>query len=210
MPIPRCPTIEFVLWGPSMETFEQIIEYILEQSQFDLGHVETARWGPCRSWASRPGEVVSVQALRNLLMRSDSENVDPDGVKEAKLICPEEVISLLVAHLRVLLKDYIDTEKDTIGHAFPKVSLDYANERTTFQADGLSAVCCITALEVFAKAIVKGSALLGTGTVGSLLTSWLEGQPVPYRTCAMLNGINIRASLKPRSRHQHHATSLVE
>ena len=180
-----------------MESVEQIIEYILDQSRFDLGHAETARGHSSRSWASRPGEVISTDELRQLLRRNDSGALGPDGVKEARLICPEGTISLLVEHLRVLLNDYVDAENETIGHAFPKVSLDYANETTTLQADGLSTMSCITGLEALAGALVKGSALVGSPRVGSLLADWVEGRPVQYRTCAVLNGINVKAPLEP-------------
>ena len=44
---------------------------------------------------------------------------------------------------------------------------------------------------------MKGSALVGSPRVGSLLTDWLEGQPVLYRTCTILNGINIKVALEP-------------
>ena len=180
-----------------MESVEQIIEYILDQSQFDLGHAETARGHSSRSWASRPGEVISTDELRQLLGRNDSGALDPDGVREARLICPEEAISMLVARLRVVLKDYLDVENDTIGHAFPKVSNAYANETETFQADGMCATSCVTTLDVFARALVKGSALVGSPTVGSLLSGWVAGEPVRYLTCAILNDINIEAPLEP-------------
>ncbi len=180
-----------------MEDVEQVIEYILDQSQFDLGHVETAEGHSSRSWASRPGEVVSTHELRQLSEGNDSGVPDPDGVREARLICPEAAISLLVEHLRVLLNDYIDVDEETVGHAFPKVSNTYARTRTTHQADGLCAETCITALDVFARALVKGSALVGSGTVGSLLASWVEGRPVQYRSCVVLNGINVKVPLEP-------------
>ena len=180
-----------------MESVAHILDYILEQSRFDLGHIETARGYPSRSWASRPGEVISLHGLRQLLWRKDSDDADPDGAREARLICPEEFISLLVARLRVLLEDYVDAENDTVGHAFPKVSLDNASESTVLQADGLSAYSCITALDVLARALVKGAALVGSQRVASLLADWVEGQPVRYRTCAVLNGISIKAPLEP-------------
>ena len=180
-----------------MESVEQIIEYILEQSQFDLGRVDTVGGQSSRSWASRPAEVVSVQELRHLLGRKDSGDADLDRAREAQLICREETISKLVARLRILLKDYVDTENDTIGHAFPRMSLAYANQTTIVQEDGLRAESCITALGVFAKALVKGSALVGSGTVGSLLAGWVKGQTVRYRTCAILNGIHIKAAIEP-------------
>ena len=180
-----------------MESLSRIFDHILEESQFDLGHVETARGHSSRSWASRPGEVISVHEVRHLLSRKDSDAVDPDGVREARLICSEETIASLVTRLRVLLKDHVDVDNDTIGHAFPSVGHNAAGQSSVFQADGLYARSCITTLEVFTKALVKGSALVGSQRVASLLADWLEGQPVRYRTCAVLNGINIKASLEP-------------
>ena len=95
------------------------------------------------------------------------------------------------------MNDFVDAENDTIGHAFPKVSNEYASGRDTFQADGLCATSCITALDVFAKALVKGSALVGSRTVGSLLSGWVAGEPVRYLTCPILNDINIKVALEP-------------
>ena len=180
-----------------MESVEQILDYILEQSQFDLGYVEMVGGQPARSWASRPGEVISVHELRQLLSGEDSGTADRTGAREARLLCPKDTLSLLVEHLRVLLNDFVDAENGTIGHAFPKVSNEFSHESGTFQLDGLCAESCITALDVFAKALVKGSALVGSPGVGSLLANWLEGQPVRYRTCAILNGINIKVALEP-------------
>ena len=180
-----------------MESLARIFDHALEESQFDLGQVETARGRSSRSWASRPGEVISVHELRHLLRRKDSDAVDLDGAREARLICPEETISSLVARLRVLLKDHVDVDNDTIGHAFPSVGHDTATEASVFQADGLYARFCVTTLEVFTKALVKGSALVGPQRVAALLADWMEGQLVRYCTCAILNGINIKASLEP-------------
>ena len=180
-----------------MESVEQILDYILEQSQFDLGYLETLGGQPSRSWASRPGEVISVHELRELLSGEDSGTADRAGAREARLVCPEDTLSLLVDHLQVLLNDFVDAENDTIGHAFPRVSNDLAKETETLQADGLCATSCITALDVFARALVKGSALVGSTRVGSLLAGWVEGRSVRYRTCAILNGINIKVALEP-------------
>ena len=180
-----------------MESIEQVLEYVLGQSQFDLGHLEMVGGQPYRSWASRQGEVTSVHELRQLLSGEISDAVEHAGAREAKLVCPDATISLLIEHLRVFLNDFVDPENGSIGHAFPRVSIDYAKEATTFQADGLSAISCVTALDVFAKALVKGSALVGSRTVGSLLAEWVEGHPVRYRTCAILNGINIKLALEP-------------
>lgn len=182
-----------------MESVEQILECVLGQSQFDLGYLEMVGGQPSRSWASRPGEVISVHELRQLLSGEGSGTADPAGAREARLICPDEAISLLVGKLRVLLGDYVDVEGETVGHAFPRVSNDLAKETETLQADGLCVTSCATSLDVFAKALVKGSALVGSSRVGSLLADWLEGQPVRYRTCAILNGINVSESLEPVS-----------
>ena len=180
-----------------MESVEQVLEYVVSQSQFDLGYLETVGGQPSRSWASRPGEVISVDDLRQLLSGEDSDTVKQAGAREAKLVCPDATISLLVEHLRVLLDEFVDAENGTIGHAFPKVSNEFSHESGKFQPNGLCAESCITALDVFARALVKGSALVGSHSVGSLLVAWLEGQPVQYRTCAMLNGINVKVALEP-------------
>ena len=180
-----------------MENVEQIIDYILEQSQFDLGYVETVGGQPSRSWASRPGEVISLDDLRQLLSGEDSDTVDQTAAREAKLVCPDATILLLVEHLRVLLDDFVDAENGTIGHAFPKVSYEFSHQSSTFQPGGLCAESCITALDVFARALVKGSALVGSRRVGALVADWVEGKPVRYHTCAMLNGISIKVALEP-------------
>ena len=64
-----------------------------------------------------------------------------------------------------------------------------------FQEDGLLMISCVTPLESFARALVKGSALVGSQYIASLVGGWAEGEPIRYRTCAILNGIGIDGPL---------------
>ena len=180
-----------------MAGIDQMLDSALAQSRFDIGHMATGRGGEqYRSWTSSPDEIISTEELRQLLTSGDSEDRNAEDAREARLICNEEVISHLEEQLQVLLSDYLDPE-NRIGHAFPQVGAEADHGISAAQADGLLANSCITDLRDFGKALVKGSALTGPQRVASLLMGWMEDRPVRYRTCAVLNGIHIRAPLEP-------------
>ena len=179
-----------------MQRFRELLDLTVDQVTFDVGRTEMVGGRVQTSFASRPDEVISPEDLREILERNRWDDQELNRVRSARLIIPDESISQLENHLRLLLKDYIDTETDRIGYALPRIGQD-GHKRETIQANGLFTIDCTSSLDGFTKGLIKGAAILGVERVTCLLSGWLEGQPIEYRTSAILNGVTISEPLTP-------------
>ena len=174
-----------------MNRLNDILGHALSESRFDIGRLESAEGHPLRSYAARPGELVSVGQLRQMFEQGVRGYGDDNMAKSAQLVCSEGPIWELANLLRDKLESYIDPKTERIGHALPLFSQSGGEGRAGFQKDGLLMISSVTPLESFARALVKGSALAGSENIASLVSGWAEGEPIQYRTCAILNGISI-------------------
>ena len=148
-----------------------------------------------RSYDARPGEVVSIGQLKEVFEQGAREYGADKVAQSAQLVCNEEPISELINLLRDKLESYINPKTERIGHAFPPFSGSGGAGHVLSQEDGLLMISWVTPLESFAMALVKGSALVGPEYIASLVSGWAEGEPIRYRTCAILNGIGIDGPL---------------
>ena len=142
---------------------------------------------------------MTLAQLRDAFERNGMHGEEIIEARRAQPVIPDDSVLQLNKHLGTLLKDYIDPETDHIGHAFPldsqrtyPIGSQHGKRRHTLQPNGLSRVECVSAVEDFAKGLTKGAAVLGTERVTHLLSGWLQGEPVEYRTSALLNGLPIR------------------
>ena len=104
-----------------MNRLSEILGHALSESRFDIGRLESTEGHPLRSYAARPGEVVSLGQLKEIFEQGVREYGDDKVAKSAQLVCNEGPISELVNLLRDKLESYIDPKTDRIGHAFPPV-----------------------------------------------------------------------------------------
>ena len=180
-----------------MASLKVLLDSILSRSRFDLGHEALSGGRLSRSYASRADEVTSPEGLRQLLEGARATRQNASVVRAARLICDGDLISPLHDCLRYALDDFVDPASDRIGHAFPKMGLEAGDEKSQFEANGLCIDSCVTPVSNFSRAIVKGSALVGSERVVSLLDGWVKGEPIRYRSCAILNGITVKQSVAP-------------
>ncbi len=179
-----------------MQRLRDLLYSIVDQTAFDVGRTEMVGGSVQTSFESRPDEVISPEKLREILEHNRWDDQEIDRVRSAQLILPDESISQLESHLRLLLKDYIDTETDRIGYALPRIG-GYGHERASIDANRLHSVECVSSLNDFTKGLVKAAVILGVERVTCLLSGWLEGQPIEYRTSAILNGVTMSEPLTP-------------
>ena len=177
-----------------MVNLQELLDSILPNVRFDLGRDSTRDGQPSRSYASRPDEVVSANELRRMF---DMSGLDLQTAKHAFLVCPDELVAEFKDYLSVFFEDYVDAETDKIGYAFASIRPGFSEGLSVYLGNGLVSESSVTGLESFAKAVIQGSALVGSEKIEELLTSWKQGQPIRYRTCAILNGITIEESLTP-------------
>ena len=178
-----------------MQRLRELLNLIVDQATFDVGRTETVGRSVKTSFAARPNEVISPKQLREILARNRWDDQEIDRARSARLISPDESISELNNHIRPLLQGYIASETDRIGCAFPIGSQN--DQRITCQANGLLSVECVSSLNNFTIGLVKAAAILGAERVICLLSEWLEGKPVEYRTSALLNGVIVSEPLTP-------------
>ena len=67
----------------------------------------------------------------------------------------------------------------------------------TFEANGVTSQSYISAVDDFAKVLIRGAAILGIARLVELLRHWIEERAVHYRTSAVLNGLYVNERLAP-------------
>lgn len=179
-----------------MGRLERILGDALSESCFDIGRLESTQGHPLRSYAGRPEETVSVDHLRRIFDHRYQEHGDDNSARSARLICSEARIWELRDHLQEMLEPHIEPDTSQIGIALPLLTHSHGTGRMIFQPGGLLTLSSVTPLESFAKALVKGAALAGPERIASLVTGWASGEPVRYRTCAILEGVSIDVPLE--------------
>ena len=97
----------------------------------------------------------------------------------AKANVPEDILETLVQKLRPLLNRYIEPENDRIGNGL--VNLMGGLPQPTV-AD-------------FARILVRAAATLGAERAVQLVFGWIDGEPLYFRTKALLSGVTIDHSL---------------
>ena len=177
-----------------MEQLTKLLELSVAEATFDAGHIEMPREGVSISWASRAQEMATPEQLAEMIGRKGWEAKDYHRASSALLIIRDELLSELEHQIRCLLDDYIDASTDRIGHAFPTGGYEESYSGYTSHRGYADAVQNIhswsSPVVSFAKALVKGAAVVGPESVVSQLLSWREGRdPVRYRTAALLNGV---------------------
>ena len=179
-----------------MQRLRELLDSIVDQTTFGVGRTKMMGGRIQTSSASGSDDVISPETLRKILERNRWDDRELNRVRNAQLIIPDESIAQLESHLRHLLKDYVDPETDRIGYALPRIGQD-GNGRQTAQANGLFSIDCVSSLDSFTKGLVKGAAIIGVERVTCLLSGWLEGKPIEYRTSAILNDVTVSEALTP-------------
>ena len=118
-----------------MEKLSDILDSILRVAAFDLGRSEAEGFGRSTSYARRPDEVIPAHELRHALDRENWNVQFVNRARDARLNCPESLLTELDHCVRPLLEDYVDPETDRVGHAFP-ISGSGGSESIHAQYDG--------------------------------------------------------------------------
>ena len=182
--------------GYPLQRFKDLLKAALDHSTFDVGHTEVRHGDVVTSFISRPEEVISPQRFRELLLETKWNVEGGNRLRRAKLICPDELLSQLEGHLQVLLNKYVDPDTNHIGYAFPSV-VTSGFGWTRYLGNGMASISSASPLDVFAQGLVRASVVLGVENVISLVSGWMEGEPVKYRMSALLNELYISAPATP-------------
>ena len=172
-----------------MDDLAELLRAAVAATTFDLGRRRTVNGGTETSFASRPEEVISPEQFRDLHRRHSWQDEEFVSAAGARVVVPDDRLSQLSTYIRRKLADYIDPSTDRIGHAFSVGSESFV--QLTAHADGVMSFEWTSQVETFARALVRGAAVLGSESVASLVSEWTRGQPVEYQTRSILNGAGI-------------------
>ena len=173
-----------------MPSLKEILESTLAETRFDLGKREVTRDGLRTTWTGRPDEIVSATEVFRLATADNWTNEMSAQARSARVIVPDGAISRLHACLDDVLGEYIDPETGRIGHAFPMGSAHHGG--TSTEGGGVSSQSYESPKAEFAPLLLRGCAIIGTEVFAEMLTGWAEGDPVRYRTSAVLNGLYLK------------------
>ena len=173
-----------------MNSLSEPLAATLRETSFDL---EYARNGK-RTAVTKRGLTASELA--------EACHAQGTGVvsRRAYVRVPEAIMSQLIEELRSVLGRFIDPDSDSIGHAFPIDSFDPFGSRSlhTARSNGLSDFEFVSSVENFANGLVQAAAIIGVDRAMQLLTDWVRGEPVRFRTSTIVNGLTLDAPLSPR------------
>ena len=178
-----------------MGDVKEALDAVLAESQFDLGRVEQGPTGPSYAYRRDPDEAVSPGALRGLAVNPNWGDEAAARARRAKVIVPDDVFARWRSAVGAWLGDFANEETGTIGHAFPMESSHWGSQ--TFETDGVMSHSYVSPVDDFAKVLVRGAAIMGTAGLVDMLSGWLEGEPVRFRTSAVLNGLYLNETLEP-------------
>ena len=175
-----------------MQELKEILEANLEKATFH---------------ASFAGNIPQAKMCEILQRDGWPPDTETFIARSAKPDVPVELISKLANHIRDLFKDHVNPNDDSIGHTFP------AGGPPSFyvpQEGGLVGAVWVSPIIIFARSLIKGSALLGTERVTRLLSSWLQTQKVEYRTRAVLNSFTGPRASSIGEWRSHRTTTTID
>lgn len=155
-----------------MEQLKELLDYAVTHAAFDIGRADRVYPGMLEyirvepmtrvypsgfqiGYASRPKEMMTAQQLREFACGDIWSEPDIIRARKALTTCPDDALSPLEHHLRILLKDYMDPETNRVGHAFPNIGIG-GPTLTAVERSQLCNIAGSSSLNDFAKALVKG------------------------------------------------------
>lgn len=177
-----------------MPSLKDVLEATLAEAEFDLGEREMTRHGPRTTWRGRPDEIVSAAELHRLAKTDSWEDELSLQARGANVVAPADALARLHGCVEEVLGEYIDPQSGGIGHAFPMGSANHGSSR--IKEGGVASQSYASPTAEFARLLVRGCAIMGTEALAGMLTRWAGGEPVRYRTAAVLNGLYLEGSVE--------------
>ena len=169
----------------SSEGLKAVLRCSLPDVTFDIGRiVEKGPHGSVTSYANLDGEVFGPKKLREIYEGAKWGDKSLRQAWGARVNMPETTRSRILDALRELLGDYVDPESDTVGHAFP-MGGDHGGA-SKYEGDGLYTHADVSSMKRLADVLARGAIVAGCDRVAELLTAWVSGGPMSYRTCTVV------------------------
>ena len=181
----------------ALATLRTSLQRVVSEVRFDLGRVIAeypGGGGTQTSYAGREGEVIGPERLREMYRRASPTDQDAKRARSARLCLPDHLTSDLAGSFRHALAPHYDPDSDSVGHAFPMGS-DRPGASSA-SPSGVYTHSEVSSIESFSATMTKWAAVLGVGPVTDLIAAWTGGEPLAYRTCAIV-GLTLHRRLRP-------------
>ena len=171
------------------------LQRVVTEARFDLGRVISEYpGGGSTSYARREGEVIGPERLRELYEGAGPTDHEVQRARSARLCLPDHLKSDLAGSFHHALAPHHDPDSDCVGHAFP-MGGDRAGASTAWPS-GVYTHSEVSSIESFSATMTKWAAVLGVDPVTDLLAAWTGGEPLAYRTCAIV-GLTLQKRIGP-------------
>ena len=167
-----------------MQRLKDLLDSILSQTSFDVGSSRVEGQVTWTTFGQDSEYIVQPEQLRAAFARNNWDDAELERAKRAIPICPEEDFSHLTDVIRELLKEYVNLEKDSIGHSLPIGSTVHITAWPNY----LVSTEYESSIDEFSKSLIKGAAVVGTGRVVDFLCGELQNRPFEYQTAYLLIG----------------------
>ena len=179
----------------TFNTLRMSLQRVMEEVKFDLGRVTSEYPGGRKtSYNQRQGEVVEPEHIRKIYAETKKDDQEAQRAQSARVCLPDELKFQLADTIRDALSSYHDPKSDCIGHAFP--IRGSGNGSSTAWPSGIYTHSHTSSIDRFSAAIITWAAVLGFNCVIDLLEGWARGEPLTYRTCAVV-GLTLNQSIEP-------------
>ena len=179
-----------------MQRVNEILASLEAQSKFDLGHEETGIDGCETIYTGDPEDTVTPAQLRAILRSGRDEDAEYGRAINAELVSPGELLLELETQLSILLLEYIDPETRRVGCAMPAFSED-SEEAIHLIGKGMRIFQTASLMTSFTLRLAKLAGVLGAEQVTTILSGWMDGEPLWFRSYAILNGIYLSEPVEP-------------
>ena len=115
--------------------------------------------------------------------------------RDRRRVCvPDRLESDLASSFRHALARHCDPGSYSVGHAFPTGG----DRGGYFKAwpSGVYTHAEVSSIDRFSATMTKWAAVLGVDAVTDLLAAWTRGEPLAYRTCAVI-GLTLDQPIRP-------------
>ncbi len=172
-----------------MSHLAELLQAAVDETQFDLGRIRQMMTGTRTSYRSHPEDLVTPAELRDLLAHRPYGDQAMLRARGAEVIISGDTLPRLTEHLETVLQDFIDPSSGLIGHVFP-IRLP-GSFHTTVKTNGIQHHHCTSSPGNFAKALIRGAAVLGVERMSQLVEGWIEGEETVFHNRALLNGAEV-------------------
>lgn len=178
-----------------MRELTSLLETIVQQVRFAVGQQSNVGELSQVTWITPPTDTMTSEEIRRLVKEMKWDNEEQLRIVSDKPIVPEELFAELRTKLSDLLHCHMRPDGDHIGHVVPTTA-NAPGIFHTIQENSLICRAWESSVDETAKMVIRGAAVLGPKRVVQLLSDWIDGKPVRYRTSALLVGVRADQPLR--------------